>query len=164
MIIGSGEKREKEETMKTLEPILKKHPFFEGLKKEYLDFIVGCASNVSLEKGQIIMREDDPADKFYLIREGMVAIYIPMGEDRSVTIQTLRGGDILGWSWLIPPYRYRFSCRTVEDTRAIALDGKCLREKCEKNHDLGYELLRRLTNVFTQRLEAARKQIISLST
>ncbi len=146
--------------METLEPILKKHPFFKDLEQEYLDFIVGCASNVVFKEGEIIMKENDPADKFYLIREGLVAIEIT----RSITIQTLQGGDILGWSWLIPPYRYRFNCRAVEKIRAIALDGKCLREKCEKNHDLGYELLKRLTGVFTQRLEATRKQIISLTT
>ena len=146
--------------MKTLEPILKQHPFFKDLKQEYLDFIVGCASNVVFKEGEIVIKENDPADKFYLIREGMVAIEIT----RSITIQTLQGGDILGWSWLIPPYRYRFTCRVVENVRAIALDGKCLREKCEKNHDLGYELLKRLTGVFTQRLEATRKQIISLTT
>jgi CRP/FNR family cyclic AMP-dependent transcriptional regulator len=145
--------------METLEPILKKHLFFKGLEQEYLDFIVGCASNVVFKEGEIIMKENDPADKFYLIREGTVAIEIT----RTVTIQTLHGGDILGWSWLIPPYRYRFNCRAVEKVRAIALDGKCLREKCEKNHDLGYELLKRLTSVFTQRLEATRKQIISLT-
>jgi CRP-like cAMP-binding protein len=94
----------------------------------------------------------------------MAAIDIPISERRIITIQTVGTGDIVGWSWLIPPYRYRFNCRIVEDTRAIVLDGKCLREKCEKNHDLGYELLKRLAGVFTQRLEATRKQIISLTT
>ncbi|MFH1552247.1 MAG: cyclic nucleotide-binding domain-containing protein [Candidatus Omnitrophota bacterium] len=146
--------------METLEPILKKHPFFKDLEQEHLDFIVGCASNVVFKEGEIIMKENDPADKFYLIREGMVAIEIT----HTITIQTLQGGDILGWSWLIPPYRYRFNAKVVEKVRAVALDGKCLREKCEKNHDLGYELLKRLTSVFTQRLEATRKQIISLTT
>lgn len=146
--------------METLEPILKKHPFFKDLQQEYLDFIVGCASNVVFKERQLIMKENEPADKFYLIREGMVAIQIT----NNITIQTLQSGDILGWSWLIPPYKYRFNCKAVEKVRAIALDGKCLREKCEKNHDLGYELLKRLTVVFTQRLEATRKQIVSLTT
>jgi CRP/FNR family cyclic AMP-dependent transcriptional regulator len=150
--------------MKTLEPILKRHPFFKDIQQEYLDFIVGCASNVQFKKGEIIMRENDPADKFILIREGMVAIDIPISESYAITIQTLGDGDIVGWSWLIPPYRYRFNCRVVNDVRAAVLDGKCLREKCEKNHDMGYELLKRLTGVFTMRLEAARKQIISLTT
>lgn len=150
-------------TMTNLEPILKQHPFFKDLKKEYLDLIVGCASNVVFKEGEDIMRENEPADKFYLIREGMAAIYIPLHEQHSITIQTLDGGEIIGWSWLMPPYRYRFSCRAINNVRAIALDAKCLREKCEKDHDLGYELLKRLAGVFTQRLEAARQQIISLT-
>jgi len=150
--------------MKTLEPILKKHPFFRDLDQEYLDFIVGCASNVVFKEGEIIMREQEPADKFFLIREGLVAIDIPISEVRVITIQTIGDGDIVGWSWLIPPYKYRFNCRIVKDTRAIVLDGKCLREKCEKNHNMGYELLKRLASVFTDRLESTRKQIISLTT
>lgn len=150
--------------MKTLEPILKKHPFFKDLDQEYLDFIAGCASNVVFKSGEIIMKENDPADKFFLIREGMVAIDIPISRKKAVTIQTVRQGEIVGWSWLIPPYKYRFTCRVVEDVRAIVLDGKCLREKCEKSHDMGYELLKRLAGVFTQRLESARIQIVSLNT
>lgn len=146
--------------METLKPFLKEHSFFKNLQSEYLDFIVGCASNVRFKPDEIIHKEGEPADKFYLIRSGMVAIYIE--QPQSITIQTIHEGDILGWSWLIPPYRYRFSARAVEDTRAIALDGKCLREKCEKNHDLGYELLIRIVNVLTQRLEATRVQLLDI--
>ncbi len=146
--------------METLEPILKKHPFFKDLDQKHLDFIVGCASNVRFKEGEIIVREEKSADKFYLIRGGKVAIFI--AKPRSITIQTIYEDDILGWSWLIPPHRYRFSARAMEDTRAIALDGKCLREKCETNHELGYELLKRLVSVFAQRLEATRLQLLNI--
>ncbi len=146
--------------MNTLEPILKEHPFFKDLKSEYLDVIVGCASNVRFKAEEVILREGEPADKFYLIRHGKVAIYI--AKPRSITIQTIREDDILGWSWLIPPHRYRFSARAVEDTRAIALDGKCLRGKCDENHEMGYELLKRLVSIFTQRLEATRLQLLDI--
>lgn len=146
--------------MKTLEPILKEHTFFKDLEQKYLDFIVGCASNVVFKAGEVIVKEGEPANRFYLIRHGKVAIYI--AQPRSITIQTIKEGDILGWSWLIPPYYYRFSAKTVEDTRAIALDGRCLRGKCEENKDLGYELMKRLVNVFTQRLEATRLQLLDM--
>ena len=146
--------------MKTLEPILREHPFFKDLESKHLDFIVGCASNVRFKAKEVILREDGPADKFYLIREGKVAIYI--AKARSITIQTIQEDDILGWSWLIPPHRYRFSAQAIEDTRAIALDGKCLRDKCEGNPELGYELLKRLMSVFTQRLEATRIQLLNI--
>lgn len=146
--------------METLEPILKEHSFFRGLEPEYIDFIVGCASHKVFKAEEEILREGEPADKFYLIRSGKVMIY--MNAAQPITIQTIGGGEILGWSWLIPPYRYRFSARAVENTRAIALDGKCLRGKCEKSPDLGYELLKRLIGVFTGRLEATRLQLLDI--
>ena len=148
--------------MKDIRAILGEHSFFKELKPEYLDFIAGCASNVNFKAGEMILREGEEADKFYIIRQGRVAIDIPVSKHRSITIQTIQGGDILGWSWLIPPYQHRFDARAVEDIRATALDGKCLRNKCEGNHDLGYELLKRLANVFTQRLEVTRMQLLDM--
>ncbi len=148
--------------IENLKPILEKHTFFKDLNQEFLEFIVSCASNVRFREGEIILREGEPADKFYLVREGKVEININTAQHRSITIQTLRDGEILGWSWLIPPHRYRFDAKALADTRAIALDGKCLRKKCEENHELGYELLKRLAGVFTQRLEETRKQLINI--
>lgn len=141
-------------------PILREHSFFKDLPSKHFDFIVGCASNVVFKEGEIILKEGESADKFYLVRTGHVAIYID--RPKQITIQTIHGGDILGWSWLVPPYQHRFSAKAIEDTRAVALDGKCLREKCEKNPELGYELLKRLVVVFTARLEATRLQLMDM--
>ena len=146
--------------MENLGPILKEHSFFKDLDPNHLDFIVGCASNVRFKEKEVILKEGTSADKFYLIRDGRVAIYI--AQPHPITIQTIKKGDILGWSWLIPPYSYRFSARAAEDTRAIALDGRCLRGKCEENNELGYALLKRLVSVFTQRLEATRLQLLDI--
>lgn len=148
--------------IRDLESILKEHPFFKDLKPEYLAFIAGCAANVVFKEGEIILRERTSADKFYLIRQGRIAIDIPTTQNQCITIQTIQEGDILGWSWLIPPHRNKFNARAVSDIRAIALDGKCLREKCEKNHDLGYELIKRLAKVFTKRLELTRIRLLDL--
>jgi len=146
--------------METLEPILREHSFFRDLPSKYFDFIVGCASHLVFKAEEVILKEGESADKFYLIRGGLVSIYID--KPSHISIQTIHEGNILGWSWLIPPYRYRFSAKAVENTRAVALDGKCLREKCEKNPDLGYELLKRLVAVFTERLEATRLQLLDI--
>lgn len=154
--------QKREGAMETLEPILKEHPFFKDLKQKHFDVILGCASNVRFKEKEMIFQQGDTADKFYLLRFGKVAIDIPVTSHRSITIQTIHEGDILGWSWLIPPHRCRFNCQAVEDTRAIALDGVCLREKCEKDHELGFELFKRLTKVFAQRLEYTRMQLIDL--
>lgn len=148
--------------MHDLKPILEAHPFFHGLKDEYLDFITGCASNVRFKEGEILLKEGDDADHFFLVREGKVAVEISIPQHDSITIQTIKDGEIVGWSWLVPPHKNRFSCRAIEETRVISLDGKCLRNKCENNHDLGYELLKRLAVIFTERLEVTRKQLIDI--
>ena len=148
--------------METLKRIIEEHPFFKNLDEEYIDVIVGCASNVRFTQDEIIMREGSPADKCCLVREGIVAVDILGGPDDAITLQTIGTGGIVGWSWLMPPHRHRFNCRAAEDTRAIVFDGGCLRDKCNEDHDLGYELLKRLASVFVERLEATRMQLLEL--
>ncbi len=148
--------------METLERILIEHPFFAGMKEEHMDLLVGCASNVRFDAGKFILREGQEANSFYLLRQGKVALDIYAPERGGITIQTLGAGDILGWSWLVPPYRWRFDARAVELTRAIALDGKCLRQKCENDCCLGYELLKRFAQVMVEHLNAARLQLLNV--
>ncbi len=148
--------------METLERILAEHPFFQGMKKEHFELIVGCASNVRFDEGEFIFREAEEANQFYLVRQGKVALEVVSPERGPLTILTLGNGEVLGWSWLVPPYRWKFDARAVELTRAIALDGKCLREKSEKDHDLGYELLKRFAHITEQRLEATRLQLLNV--
>jgi CRP/FNR family cyclic AMP-dependent transcriptional regulator len=148
--------------MENLERILAEHRFFAGLEPRYLELLVGCASNVRFDAGQTIFREGEQANKFYLIRHGRVALDIYAAERGTITIDTLDEGDVLGWSWLVPPYHWQFDARAVELTRAIALDGKCLREKSEKDHDLGYELLMRFVHIIEQRLQATRLQLLNV--
>ena len=148
--------------METLEPILAKHPFLKGLKPEHLKILVGCASNVRFNAGQFLAHEGEEANEFYMIREGKVAVQIQGAERGPIIVQTIGEGEVLGWSWLIPPYRWRFDVKALELTRAIALDGKCLRTKSEEDHDLGYELLRRFAGIIVERLEAARLQLLDV--
>lgn len=148
--------------MQTLEPILAEHPFLKGLDPRYLKLIVGCATNVRFEAGQFIFRAGEEANQFYILRQGHVALEISAPNRGSIAIQTLGEGDVLGWSWLIPPYIWQFDARAVELTRAIALDGKCLRTKCEEDHDLGYELMKRFGYVIAQRLQATRLQLLDI--
>ena len=148
--------------METLERIVAEHPFFAGLEEQYLRLLVGCASNVRFEAGSPILREGEEASQFYLIRQGKIALEISAPPRGRLTVETLGEGDILGWSWLIPPYYWNFSARAVELTRAIALDGKCLRGKCEENHYLGYELLKRFARILERHLEATRLQLLDV--
>lgn len=146
----------------TLERVLRDHPFFRDLRPEFLEVITGCAANVRFPAGARIFTEGEEANRFYLIRGGKVAIEVFAPGRHVLTIQTLEEGDVLGWSWLFPPHRWHFDARAMEEVRALALDGKCLREKCEQDHDLGYELMKRFSAVMVERLQATRLQLLDI--
>jgi CRP/FNR family transcriptional regulator, cyclic AMP receptor protein len=148
--------------METLERIIEEHPFFAGLDGGFTALMVGCASNVRFKSGEYILREGDPANTFYLIRAGKVAVEVLAPQCKPIVVATLEEGEILGWSWLLAPYLWKFHARAMQDVRAIALDGKCLRKKCEENHDLGYEVLKRFTQIIEKRLEATRLQLLDV--
>jgi CRP-like cAMP-binding protein len=146
----------------TLEPILSEHPFLKGMKKEHLALITGCASNVRWDAGAYLFKEGQDAHHFYVVRHGTIAIEAFSPAHGPLVLQTIGAGDILGWSWLVPPYRWHFDGKATELVRAIALDGRCLRTKCEKDHELGYELLKRFAEIMSQRLDVTRMQLLDL--
>ena len=146
----------------TLENIIANHPFFTELEPYYTSLLVSCASNVLFDAGAYIFREGEEANQFYMIRQGRVAIEISLPQRRAIVVETLSGGEVLGWSWLLPPYHWKFHARAIEAVRAIALDGNCLRAKCEQNHDLGYELLKRFSQIISHRLDATRIQLLDV--
>jgi len=148
--------------METLERIIAEHEFFAGLESYYTGLLVGCGANVRFHPGTYIFKEGEEANEFYLIRSGKVALELFAPQHKPIVVETLSDGDILGWSWLLPPYLWKFHAHVVEDTRAIALDGKCLRAKCEQNHDLGYEVLKRFAQIMERRLEATRMQLLDV--
>jgi CRP/FNR family transcriptional regulator, cyclic AMP receptor protein len=148
--------------METLERIIAEHPFFAGLAAHYTDLLTGCASNVRFDAGTYIFKEGEEANEFYLIRGGKVAIEVFAPQRKPITLATVGEGEILGWSWLVPPYQQRFHGRAVVPVRAIALNGKCLRIKCEQNHDLGYEMLKRFAGNMEHRLESTLFQLLDV--
>jgi CRP/FNR family transcriptional regulator, cyclic AMP receptor protein len=148
--------------METLERILTEHPFFQGLEPLHLQLLVGCAANQVFKPGEAIIRRGEEANEFYLIRHGKVAVELRTPGRGALTVQTLGEGEVLGWSWLWPPYRWHFDARAMELVRAIALDGKCLRLKCEEDHHLGYELLKRFAHIVTKRFDATLLQLLDV--
>jgi CRP-like cAMP-binding protein len=148
--------------METMEELLGGHPFFAGLDADALRLMAGCASNVHFVAGKYIFGQGEAAGRFYLIRAGRVALEIHSPTQGPVIIDTMDEGEVLGWSWLIPPYRYFGDARAVTPVSAIALDGACLRGKCEADAQLGYQLLKRVTAVMYQRLESARIRLLDL--
>jgi CRP-like cAMP-binding protein len=159
---GQADTLERVWTPKDLERILAEHPLLRGCQQKYIQLLVGCASNVRFSAGETILRQGEEANLLYLIRQGKVALEIPDSGRGPIIVQTLGEGDVLGWSWAIAPYRWHFNARAFELTRAVALDGKCLRDKCELDHDLGYEVMRRVTHVMEHRLQATRLQLLDV--
>ena len=148
--------------METLERVLEQHAFFHDLEPEYVKLLMRCASNVRFDAGAYLFREGQEANHFYLIREGRVALEVSAAPLPPILIATFDGGEVFGWSWLIAPYRWHCDARAVQVTRAIALDGKCLRAKCDENPALGYKLLKRVTHVMEQRLNETQKQLLDV--
>jgi CRP/FNR family cyclic AMP-dependent transcriptional regulator len=145
--------------MYTLEPFLAAHPFFKDFSPRHVELLVACASNVRFNAGELIFREEQEANNFYLLRHGKVALEVSYPGRGPMLMQVKEAGDVLGWSWVVPPYYWVHDARALELTRAISLDGICLRARCEEDHDLGYELLKRFAHIMQQDLTVARLQL-----
>ncbi len=148
--------------MRTIEQYLPDHPFFEGLDAPTLALVAGCATNISIAAGQYLCREGDPADRFFVVRRGRVAIEVHGPSAGTLVLDTADEGDVVGWSWLVPPYRSTFDARAAEATGVVAFDGACLRGKCEQDPRLGYELMQRVSKVMNGRLVAAQVRLLDL--
>jgi CRP/FNR family transcriptional regulator, cyclic AMP receptor protein len=148
--------------MKTMETLVGEVPALAGLASAHLELIAGCATNARFDGGEYLFREGDAADVFYAIRHGSAALEIHVPAREAVIIETLHEGDLLGWSWLFPPYRWSFDARALEPLGAIAFDGACLRGKCASDHDLGYELMSRIAQVIIERLQATRLRLLDV--
>ena len=147
----------KEEILKTtgesLATRVALHPFLVGMNPRQLALLTSCAMTVQFKKGQVIFREGEPADRFYLIETGNVILESSGGP----------GDPLLGWSWMFPPHTWAFSTRAVEPTTAIFFYATTLREYCERDHSLGYELLKRMSWMMYQRLRVAHNAMPRMS-
>ena len=121
---------------------------------------MGCASETKLKTDQVLFREGEPANKFYLIESGRIAIEAHQLANGTALVQTLGPGDVLGWSWLFPPFTWHFQARALEPSPAIVLDGARLLVTAERNREFGYELMKRVAQVVIRRLQATRKQLL----
>ncbi|MGB9591274.1 MAG: cyclic nucleotide-binding domain-containing protein [Candidatus Kryptoniota bacterium] len=145
-----------------LSVLLRKHPFIADLEEEFLKTLLGCASNALFHEGSYLFHEGEAASTFYLIRTGRVALELSAGQRGKIRIQTIGPGEVIGWSWLISPYRWHFDGYAVEDVHTFAIDATCLRTKCENDHHFGYEMLKRFSEVLEQRLNATRLQLLDI--
>jgi CRP/FNR family cyclic AMP-dependent transcriptional regulator len=138
------------------------HPFLAGLNRTQLTLLADCAISIRCRPGDVILREGDRADRFFLIETGKVVLESGIDDGETVVVDTIGAGDLLGWSWMFPPYAWQFTARAVAPTRAVFFAGPVLREYCELDHSLGYELLKRMTAVMTRRMQNARHKMLGI--
>ncbi len=148
--------------IKSLEPLISEHPLFRGLDESFISYVTGCAKNARFRAGEVIFSEGQPADWFYLVRSGQVALEVQVPSRGPVVVQTVHDGEILGLSWLVPPYKWSLGARAVEPTRAVVMSAECLRNKCDEDPALGFALLKRMASVMTERLQATRLRVLDV--
>jgi CRP/FNR family transcriptional regulator, cyclic AMP receptor protein len=140
----------------TFDPIAAGHPFLKGFKAEHLELLAANALPAHFQAGEVIFREGEMANRFYLVTQGAIVLETYTKDRGSSVVDKIGAGEVLGWSWLFPPYYWRLDAKAVEASNAVFFYGTRLRQEAEHDHDLGYELMRRVAAVAIQRLQAAR--------
>jgi CRP/FNR family transcriptional regulator, cyclic AMP receptor protein len=146
--------------VKPVESVIAEHPFLRGLKPGHLRLLAESAMRMRYEGNELIFREGEPANRFYLIEHGRVSLESHGKDEPPISIQVIGREDVLGWSWLFPPFYWHFDARALEPTTAIFFYGSRLREQCDQDHDFGFEMMKRMTQVVILRLQAARKDLL----
>jgi len=154
--------KDESSAVKTVESVIAEHAFLKDLRPEHLRVLADNAMRMVYQPGEFIFCEGDPANRFYLIEKGKVSLESRRRDQPPVPIQVIGPDDVLGWSWLFPPYYWHFDARALEPTTAIFFYGTRLREACEQDHDFGYELMKRMTQVAIQRLQTTRKRLLGV--
>ena len=136
------------------------HDFFSALNEDYIKLLSEFVTERQVAKGEVLFQQGKIADKFYLVRKGQVSVQVPALVGPPLELQILGDNQILGWSWLIPPYRWNFLARATEDTELLEFDGRAILARCEKDPKFGYELLKRFTALMSERLNVARQKMM----
>lgn len=142
------------------EALLSKQKFFSGLPPEVVTFLASHASRLSIGKDEVLFSHGEPAIHFYLLLDGHISIEIPAIQGPPLQVQTLSAGDVLGWSWLIPPYAMSFQARAVEPTEVLEFDGESIRERCEQDTAFGYMMIKHFACLMSERMNAARRKVM----
>ena len=139
---------------------LSAHEFFSEFSDDVLKFLCECSSMCEIKKGQILFRQGEHADKFYVVRSGRISIQMPAIMGPTLEIQAVEEDQVLGWSWLISPYRWNFQTKAEEDSELLQFDGTAILARCEQEPKFGYELLKKFAGLMSVRLNAARQKMM----
>lgn len=145
-----------------LEQSIRVHPFSQGMSDEHIKILTGCAKNIRFKQGAFLYKEGENADTFYWIRAGKVAMELHAPPKGTIQIDSRKAGDALGWSWIVEPYRWFCDARAVEDVRALAFNGVCLRGKWDQDPRLAYEMYRRFVPLIHRSLQVTQLQLLDV--
>ena len=134
----------------------------ETMPDEVLDYLSGVAQQMQFGPGELMFEEDESADTFYLVDRGKVGLEVPMASGLPVLIETLGPGDLVGVSWLFPPFRWSWRARSLGETDVYAFDAATVRERCEVDDNLALNVYRTVAAEAVERLHAARVRLLDL--
>ena len=141
-----------------IQKALANHAFFKRLDPQFAEKAAAYAKAVRFDESQYVFHRGEDANRFYLIQKGLITLGVDPKHHSQVDIQTVTDDEVLGWSWLIPPYIWQFDAHVTEPTTAIELDAVQLRKLFEVDHEMGYVFARRVLQVVSKRLQATRIQ------
>ena len=149
-------------SIRSIADYLASHPFFSGLADADVAELAGCARNEHVRAGEYLFRAGGTAEHFYVITRGRIGLELHSPGGGALTLDSAGEGEVLDWPWLIPPHQWFFDGRAVEPTSVVSLDSACLRRKCDADPRLGYELIQRVAQVMSHRLQATRVRLLDL--
>jgi CRP-like cAMP-binding protein len=148
--------------MTSIRDLLAAHPFFDGLSAADVDLLAACGTDVRFARGSRVLSGGQPAASFYLLCSGRVALEISVAGREPLVIETLGAGEVLGVSWLFPPYRASFDATAMDDTSAVEMNAAALRRACDGDPRLGYAVMSRFSGLLRDRLQATRLQLLDV--
>jgi CRP-like cAMP-binding protein len=148
--------------MQTIDQVIVEAPAFAGLKPEYVRLIASWERSIEVGADEYVLREGERAQTFYIIHRGAIALEVRGAGRARLVVDTKHEGDIVGWSWLFAPYRWQFDGRTTEPCSLAAIDGARVRDLCEEDHEIGYELMSRFAGGLQELLQHTRMQLLDL--
>jgi len=144
----------------SIQQVLSDAPVFSGLSDDFIERLAGHGSERSVENGEVLFRSGEPARNFFLLIEGEISIEIPAVTGPTLQVQRLRPIRVLGWSWLLPPFKWSFNARAETNSKVLEFDGEAVLKDCEADPEFGYEVIKRFSALMAERLDAAHRRMM----
>ncbi|MEX0915923.1 MAG: Crp/Fnr family transcriptional regulator [Wenzhouxiangellaceae bacterium] len=145
---------------KNIKQVLSDAPVFNGMSAEHIERLAAHATEKTVENNVCLFRGGDPVRHFYLLIDGEISIEVPALTGPTLQVQRLKSVRVLGWSWLLPPFKWSFNARAETDSKVLEFDGEAVLKECESDPEFGYEVIKRFSGLMAERLDAAHKKMM----